>query len=169
MDLTSLDFRELLFLLLAVAAVFAVFTALRLKRLARTPPPKPVVESAAAAAVAEQRFADQQRMAMIEREVTNLRDALAASREDHEALRQEIASLRAEIGNQHEEAQAMLARETARLRAAQPVSPLYGEAMQLALAGHGAADIADRCSIAVGEADLLVSLAQSRLGEEGHG
>lgn len=80
----------------------------------------------------------------MEQEVTQLR-------EEVDALRGELAALRAD-----------LQQELAHLRATQTVSPLYGDAMQMATAGYNAAAIAERCGIARAEADLVVALAQSQ-------
>ena len=78
------------------------------------------------------------------RDVDQLRDEL-------DAVRGELAGLRADMQQ-----------ELAHMRAAQTVSPLYGDAMQMALAGHDATRIAERCGIARAEADLVVALARSQ-------
>lgn len=72
-------------------------------------------------------------------------------REEVDALRAELAALRADIQ-----------RELAVLRAAQTVSPVYGDAMQLAISGYDADRIAERCGIARAEAELVAALARSR-------
>ena len=51
----------------------------------------------------------------------------------------------------------------AHLRATQTVSPIYGDAMQMAAAGYDAAMIAERCGIARAEAELVVALARSQV------
>lgn len=78
------------------------------------------------------------------RDIDQLRDEL-------DAVRGELAGLRADMQQ-----------ELAHMRAAQTVSPLYGDAMQMALAGHDATRIAERCGIARAEADLVVALARSQ-------
>ena len=45
---------------------------------------------------------------------------------------------------------------------AQSASPLYNDAMQMAIQGHDATTIAHRCGIARAEADLVVALARNR-------
>jgi hypothetical protein len=53
-------------------------------------------------------------------------------------------------------------REFAHLQAAQAVSPIYGDAMQMAVAGYDPTVIAERCGIARAEAELVVALAKSQ-------
>ena len=85
----------------------------------------------------------------------NVRQALAEEvaqlRDEVDAIRGELAALRDDM--QHELAQ---------LRAAQSMSPIYGDAMQLAAAGYDPALIAERCGIARAEAELVVALAKSQ-------
>ena len=76
---------------------------------------------------------------------------LAQLREEVDAIRGELAALRGDMHN-----------ELASLRASQSVSPIYGDAMQLAVSGYDAAAIAERCGIARAEADLVVALAKSQ-------
>lgn len=76
---------------------------------------------------------------------------LAQLREEVDAIRGELAGLREDMRQ-----------EMAQMRAAQTVSPLYGDAMQMALSGYDSARIADRCGIARAEADLVVALAKSQ-------
>jgi hypothetical protein len=56
---------------------------------------------------------------------------------------------------------AQLALDVRQLKLAHNTSPMYAEAMTLAQQGVSAANIADRCGISLGEAELVVSLAQS--------
>ena len=80
----------------------------------------------------------------LEQEVSQLR-------EEVDAIRGELAALRSDM--QHELAQ---------LRASQTVSPIYGDAMQMAVSGYDPAAIAERCGIARAEAELVVALAKSQ-------
>ena len=73
-------------------------------------------------------------------------------------LREEVAVLRAELASLRADMQ----HELAVLRAAQTVSPIYGDAMQLAISGYGPEQIAERCGIARAEAELVAALARSR-------
>lgn len=82
---------------------------------------------------------------------SGLEQELAQLREEVDAMRGELAALRSDM---HQ--------EMASLRASQTVSPIYGDAMQLAVSGYDAAAIAERCGIARAEADLVVALAKSQ-------
>ncbi len=85
----------------------------------------------------------------------NVRQSLAQEvnqlRDEVDAIRGELAALREDMQN-----------EVAHLRAAQSMSPIYGDAMQLAVAGYDPALIAERCGIARAEAELVVALAKSQ-------
>jgi cell division septation protein DedD len=76
---------------------------------------------------------------------------LTQMREEVDALRGELAALRAEMQQ-----------EVTMMRASQTVSPIYSDAMQMAISGHDAGLIAERCGIARAEAELVVSLAKSQ-------
>lgn len=80
----------------------------------------------------------------LEQEVAQLRDEV-------DAIRGELAALRADMQQ-----------ELAHMRASQTVSPIYGDAMQLAVSGYDPAAIAERCGIARAEAELVVALAKSQ-------
>jgi hypothetical protein len=73
-----------------------------------------------------------------EGEVRQLREQLVESRD-------EIRRLREEMG---------------KLSAAQKVSPLYNEAMAMAVRGMDAAGVAGRCGISIAEAELVVALSK---------
>lgn len=94
---------------------------------------------AAAASVSEENVRQS-----LAQEMTQLRDEV-------DAIRGELAALRDDMQN-----------ELAHLRAAQSMSPIYGDAMQLAVAGYDPALIAERCGIARAEAELVVALAKSQ-------
>lgn len=74
-------------------------------------------------------------------------------------LRDEVEMLRGELAALRED----MHQELAHLRASQTVSPIYGDAMQMASAGYDAAMIAERCGIARAEAELVVALTKSEL------
>ena len=80
----------------------------------------------------------------IEAEVDQLRDEV-------DMLRGELAALREELRTQ-----------MTQVKAAQTVSPLYSDAMQMANLGHDAATIAERCGIARAEAELVVALVKNQ-------
>ena len=81
--------------------------------------------------------------------------------DDVRLLREEVEILRGELAALREDMQ----QELGHLRATQSVSPIYGDAMQMAAAGYEAAMIAERCGIARAEAELVVALSKSRLSE----
>jgi len=85
-------------------------------------------------------------------EVRQLRRDMVQLREETDSQRGEIADLRATLERQSQQLEAA--------RAAQRVSPIYGEALALAQRGMDADVIAERCSISVAEAELVKSLAQ---------
>lgn len=84
----------------------------------------------------------------LQAEVMQLRDEV-------DALRSEVAALRQDFLHQVDH-----------LRSAQAVSPLYSDAMQMAMAGRDAEVIAERCGIARAEAELVVALAHSQKQQE---
>lgn len=106
------------------------------------PPVPPAMADAWEAAAAS--VADENVRQMLAQEVAQLRNEV-------DAIRGELAALREDM--QH---------ELAHLRAAQSMSPIYGDAMQLAVAGYDPALIAERCGIARAEAELVVALAKSQ-------
>ena len=165
----TLGLREGLIGLIALVAVYIVFVLLRMFRLrqpgelvsertqegatppdesaeALLPPSLPEAESAAESAWerAPAKMAEEVLRSGLEQELAQLR-------EEVDAIRGELAALRGDMHN-----------ELASLRASQSVSPIYGDAMQLAVSGYDAAAIAERCGIARAEADLVVALAKSQ-------
>lgn len=87
---------------------------------------------------------DGQRLLAMEAEVGELRKVLADLQEELGALREEVR-LKVE-----------------RVQAAHHVAPIYGDAMQMAVAGYDAAAIAERCGVARAEAELVVALIRNR-------
>jgi hypothetical protein len=79
---------------------------------------------------------------------------LARSQQDTEIrrLREEVRQLREEVGQ--------LRGELADANAARLVSPQYSDAMAMAQRGLSAQDVADRCSISLGEAELVWALSR---------
>lgn len=79
-------------------------------------------------------------------------------------LREEVAQLRGEV--------AALRGEVGGLRAARHVSPQYEDAMSMAQRGLTAQDVADRCGISLGEAELVWALSRGATNfdeEDDHG
>ncbi len=160
----ALGLREGVIALIVLVAIYMIVVIVRLRRpepvekkvvvpVIETPPapppipePEPVPEpeapsewERAAAAVPE----EERLYRSLESEVFQLRDEV-------DAVRGELAALRSDM--QH---------ELAHMRASQTVSPVYGDAMQMAAAGYDPAMIAERCGIARAEAELVVALAKS--------
>ena len=73
-------------------------------------------------------------------------------------LRKEVGGLRAEVLVLREEQR----RETKQAQVTQNVSPLYSDAMQMAMQGHDAATVSQHCGISRAEAELVVSLVRNR-------
>ena len=73
-------------------------------------------------------------------------------------LRGEVDVLRTEVQQLREEMQ----REFAQAQPTHNVSPLYSDAMQMALQGHDAMTISQHCGIARAEAELVVALVRNR-------
>lgn len=93
------------------------------------------------------------------------RPARSSEQFERQRLEQEVFQLRDEVDTLRGELAALrqdMLREFAHLQAAQAVSPIYGDAMQMAVAGYDPAVIAERCGIARAEAELVVALAKSQ-------
>jgi hypothetical protein len=97
----------------------------------------------------------EERIAALEAELGRLRGEIGA-------LRKEIGLLEGELAVLREDSRQGLARVNEHVLAMQHVAPIYGDAMQMALAGHEAATIAERCGIARAEAELVVALIRNR-------
>jgi len=81
---------------------------------------------------------------------------LKETREELDTLRDAFAQLRDEMDT---------LRSNQKLTQAQNASPLYNEAMQMAILGHDALTISERCGISRAEADLVVSLMKNKDGK----
>jgi len=73
-------------------------------------------------------------------------------------LRKEVGGLRAEVLVLREERR----REVAQVQVTQNASPLYSDAMQMAMQGHDAATISQHCGISRAESELVVALVRNR-------
>ncbi|WP_374279103.1 DUF2802 domain-containing protein [Azonexus sp.] len=151
----SLGLREGVIGLIALLAVYMAFVLLRMRRL-HAPPPvaaePPQAAPVRAAAVAPDEEEAWSAPGLGEEVLRNgLEQEVAMLRDEVDALRGELAALRDDL--QHELGQ---------MRAAQTVSPIYGDAMQMAAAGYDPAAIAERCGIARAEAELVVALTKSQ-------
>lgn len=83
---------------------------------------------------------------------------LRAAEAEITALRGEVAALSGEIAELREEVKLRVER----VQASHNVAPIYGDAMQMAVAGYDAAAIAERCGVARAEAELVVALIRNR-------
>lgn len=172
--LQAFGWRGAVFVLVILLIAYALSVLLRLRRLGQTrgeaavslppvvTPAAPTLETSDEA-VAEvpalvpayaptpSRFAELARLEAVEREQIALRD--------------EIIGLRKALSALREESERKISEALFQARGGQHVSPLYGDAMQMALAGHDAATVAERCGISRGEADLVIALVHR--GEAG--
>lgn len=176
--LANLSWREVLIAIIVLLAVYVVVAFLRIRRLKRDRTainrPDPLAAQSAVAAYAavqepelhdassphaqpaarsEPAFpwneppaedADQQTIGSLERELAQ--------------LRQEVDGLRAEVRGLREEQR----RELSQSRVTQNASPLYSDAMQMAIKGHDAAGISQHCGISRAEAELVVALVRNQ-------
>ena len=163
----TLGLREGVIGLIVLVALYMLFVLLRMlplrRRSADTPVPvAPVLSDGEPVAAAELEpelepgdnktvaqvsapdLAEHVLRGALEQEVSQLR-------EEVDAIRGELAALRGDMLH-----------ELAHLRASQTVSPIYGDAMQMAVSGYDPAAIAERCGIARAEAELVVALAKSQ-------
>jgi len=86
---------------------------------------------------------------------------LEAIERDLAQLRKEVGGLRAEVLVLREEQR----REQEKPPVTQGVSPLYSDAMQMAIQGQDAATISHYCGISRAEAELVVALVRNRDNE----
>lgn len=131
------------------------------------PPPAPVAEEKPAATFAWNEPppfepADRRDVEAIGHESVRLRQELTALRERFAALDAEVVRLRRTVQDEFASLREELQRDLEQASVAQHVSPLYGEAMQMALGGASAQAISERCGIARAEAELVVALTRSR-------
>ncbi len=124
--LDMVGWREAVIGLAALIGLYSVVVLVRLARLGRPPKPAAPVWKQDPAEFGEQVF-----KSGVEAELKDLREQLAALREEVE-----------------------------KLKAARAVSPQYGEALALAQQGLEAQAIAERCDISVAEAELVRALSQ---------
>lgn len=174
----DLGWREAVVGLIALLGLYILFVLLRLKRLgrpARSEPaaepkaptlggqgegdpedktdeddhPDPVYSKPEKPAFAwneppSRDFAEEQYYKAVQLELGQLREEVAVLRHEFAMLREEM---RGQVGQ---------------IKASQNMSPLYSDAMQMAMLGHDAEAIAERCGIARAEAELVVALARNQ-------
>ena len=153
MDFGDFGLREVIWLALAAAAVYLTVSLLRLVRLARQPPAVP------ATGIPDLTFIAADGLRKPSVSPTPSEPALAEAPSFSQqlsvsALAAEVKELRAEVAALREEINAE--------RQPRPISPFYGEAMDLAARGYDARGIADECGISVAEAELLLAMSRRR-------
>jgi hypothetical protein len=162
----SLGVREGVIILISLVAIYMVFELWRMRRIRHkrlsaaqpeTPPTlepsvEPLAGSAAEASGAAEELWERAPAGMAEEMMRqSLEQEMAQLRDEVDSIRGELAALREDM-----------LQELAHVQASQSVSPIYGDAMQMALAGYEPAMIAERCGIARAEAELVVALAKSQ-------
>ena len=169
----TLGVRDGVIALIAMVAIYMVFVIIRLRR-AQTKPnirvvapespalitpvapePEPEVEPESepeADSLSDwQRAATDATVPPEERLYRSLENEVFQLRDEVDSLRGELAALRQDMLN-----------DLGQMRASQTVSPIYSDAMQMAVSGYDPAMIAERCGIARAEAELVVALAKSQ-------
>jgi len=154
----TLGLREGVIVLIALVAAYMLFVLLRMlllrNRSAVSEKMVPLASSKASAQApteADENWAQTSEGLAGDTLRSGLEQELAQMRDEVDAIRGELAALRDDM---HQ--------ELSYLRAGQTVSPIYGDAMQMAVSGYDPAAIAERCGIARAEAELVVALAKSQ-------
>jgi len=155
----TLGLREGVIVLIALVVAYMLFVLIRMLLMRNrtvvsgkvVSPDAPGQESVAEAAEADESWAHASEGLAGDALRSGIEQELAQMRDEVDAIRGELAALREDM---HQ--------ELAHLRAGQTVSPIYGDAMQMAVSGYDPAAIAERCGIARAEAELVVALAKSQ-------
>lgn len=160
----TLGVREAVIVLIALAAIYMIVVVVRMLNLRRR---KPVRESGQPVAAFATEALPEPEVPETPAEELPMEQAPAGLAEEilRQSLEQELAQLRDEVDALRGELAALredMLQEFAHIQAAQAVSPIYGDAMQMAAAGYEPAMIAERCGIARAEAELVVALAKSQ-------
>lgn len=173
--LASLSWREALFAVIVLLALYVLVVFLRIRRLKRgnavaSIPEAYAAQSAVAAYEAVQKPSPS---APAESPVTlsdvpfpwNEPPPSEPDPQKIESIEREVAQLRKEVGGLR--AEVMVLREEKRREQLKPnvtqnASPLYSDAMQMAMQGHDAATISQHCGIARAEAELVVALVRNQ-------
>lgn len=178
--LAGLSWREGLIAIIALLAVYVAVAFLRIRRIKRNAV-APIADRFAAQSAAAA-YAAMQAPALSEAAAESAVLAApavpaaaafawnepppgAAGQQMFESLARELTQLRKEVGGLRAEVLLLREeqrRELAQSRVPQNVSPLYSDAMQMALRGHDAASIAQHCGIARAEAELVVALVRNQ-------
>lgn len=169
MEAIDLSWRDGILLIVASAAVYLVVTLLRLTQLGRrralapTASPPPVPTPAATRAPGTHPPATphptQPPAVAAAPPTSTFAPSAFAEHLQWAALDAEVGRMRQDLQTLTEEVQ-VLRREMAMINSSRHVSPHYAEAMSLAQRGLTAQDVADRCGISLGEAELVIALAR---------
>ncbi len=170
----AIGMREGVIVLITLVALYIVIVVLRMLGLRRRPAKAeapaaagavPPPETAPAPATREAVLADRPEPPRPDRRLEQQAARAAAEEFERQRLEQEVFQLRDEVDALRGELAALrqdMQQELAHLQAAQAVSPIYGDAVQMAAAGYDPAVIAERCGIARAEAELVVALAKNQ-------
>lgn len=183
--LGNMGWREALIAIIALLGLYLVLAFLRIRRLKREPvfdeAPAPLSTQPALAAYASGQTPEIPGPPNPPTDSPTLPEALAAPAESSfpwnepppeipgqqliEALERELAQLRKEV--EVLRAEMLLLREAQRRdlahsQVAQNASPLYNDAMQMAVQGIDPASIARHCGISRAEAELVAALVRNR-------
>lgn len=145
MDLSAIGWKEAALVALVILAAYMGYALMRLSTMnaRRAPPQQPSsAERAKRTLTADE--ADVRLDVLLDKRLAPLMQALEA-RLDLIEDRLDGLGRRIETVNQ-----------------LPPVAPQYSEALSLAARGLSAGDIAEQCDMSVGEAELVLNLAQSR-------
>lgn len=162
MEIAGFAVRDIIIVVCVLVAVYVAVTLLRLMKLRQPkpaplellPPSVPTGEADDESTDDEETFVYTRPVASPPAEAPSFGEELGRSQLEREVRqqREEVAALRAEV--------TALRSELVELKAASRVSPQYSDAMSLAQRGLTAQDIADRCGISLGEAELVWALAR---------
>ena len=163
----NLGWREVLLALVFFIAAYMLFELLRLRWLRRRREgQKPVMTSVMEPVLAaeDSEFEPESQLSAPRDSVLSQASVRQAQESFMRGVEYEMAQMRDEIDSMRGEFAALRAQvvqESAKLRASQVVSPIYNDAMRMAVAGHDAGLIAERCGISRAEADLVVALVNN--------
>lgn len=162
MDFDAVTLRDVVLAVIGLIGVYLVVMVLRLTRLRRRP--ARLVEEAPIAPTLANEAADEPeenlvyspspRAVVPQPAPADFGAELNRSQQDSEIrqLREEVVQLREQVGQ--------LRAELADVSSARLVSPQYSDAMTFAQRGLSAQDVADRCGISLGEAELVWALSR---------
>lgn len=155
----TLGLREGVIVLIVLVAVYMLFVLLRMRRLRKRPldAADKIVAADTSAELHATSAESDEKWAQASEGMAG--DALRSGLEQEiDQLRNEVDAMRGELAALRDD----MLHELAHLRASQTVSPIYGDAMQMAASGYDPVAIAERCGIARAEAELVVALAKSQ-------